>query len=313
MLEIALNNVTDAIGAATGTGASNSKMDHLMTMPNYSYIFKFEDEFEHTDAKIWFNRYWTGCFYYVGIYMLVIFTGQQLMANRPRYELRGPLICWNIMLAAFSIIGACRTIPELVYVTRNFGLYHSVCVPSYIEDDKVSGFWSTMFVLSKVPELGDTMFIVLRKQPLIFLHWYHHATVLIYCWYAFTEYTAPARWFIVMNFSVHSFMYSYYALKAMHYRVPRVIAMAITVAQLSQMVAGCAVNLWAYQLKQNGEACNVSEHNIKMSLLMYFSYFVLFARFFYKAYVDRRAPRKGVDTAPAVPAISHNGTAKKVQ
>jgi elongation of very long chain fatty acids protein 6 len=66
--------------------------------------------------------------------------------------------------------------------------------------------------------------------------------------YAFKEYTAPARWFIVMNFTVHSFMYSYYALKAMNYRVPRFVSMAITVAQLSQMVGGCAVNLWAYQV-----------------------------------------------------------------
>ena len=43
-------------------------------------------------------------------------------------------------------------------------------------------------------------------------------------------------------------MYSYYALKAMNYRVPRFVSMAITVAQLSQMVGGCAVNLWAYQV-----------------------------------------------------------------
>ena len=42
---------------------------------------------------------------------------------------------------------------------------------SFIEKDRVSGFWTFMFVLSKVPELGDTIFIVLRKQPLIFLHW----------------------------------------------------------------------------------------------------------------------------------------------
>ena len=67
--------------------------------------------------------------------------------------------------------------------------------------------------------------------------------------YAFKEYTAPARWFIAMNFTVHSAMYSYYALKAMHYRIPRFVSMAITVAQLTQMVGGCAVNLWAYQVR----------------------------------------------------------------
>jgi hypothetical protein len=51
-----------------------------------------------------------------------------------------------------------------------------------------------------------------------------------------------------MNFAVHAFMYSYYALKAMNYRVPRFVSMAIMVAQLSQMAGGCAVNLWAYQV-----------------------------------------------------------------
>jgi hypothetical protein len=48
---------------------------------------------------------------------------------------------------------------------------HQIICFSFIEDDRVSGFWALMFVLSKVPELGDTIFIVLRKQPLIFLHW----------------------------------------------------------------------------------------------------------------------------------------------
>lgn len=56
---------------------------------------------------------------------------------------------------------------------------------------------------------------MLRKQKLIFLHWYHHITVLIYCWYSFSQYTAPARWFVVMNFVVHSIMYTYYAFRAL--------------------------------------------------------------------------------------------------
>ena len=81
--------------------------------------------------------------------------------------------------------------------------------------DHVTALWTWLFVLSKLPELVDTVFIVLRKQKLIFLHWYHHITVLIYCWYSFSQYTAPARWFVVMNFIVHSIMYTYYAFKAL--------------------------------------------------------------------------------------------------
>ena len=148
-------------------------------------------------------------------------------------------MAWNLVLAVFSILGAARTLPEFIFTFRTHGIYHSLCVPrspvhctshqtwqlafysiwisSFIENDRVSGFWTWMFVLSKVPELGDTIFIVLRKQKLIFLHWYHHVTVLIYCWYSFSQYTAPARWFVVMNFIVHSIMYSYYFLKALRY------------------------------------------------------------------------------------------------
>lgn len=143
-----------------------------------------------------------------------------------------------------------------------------------------------MFVLSKLPELGDTLFIVLRKQPLIFLHWYHHITVLLYSWFSYTEYTASARWFVVMNYCVHSIMYSYYALKAMRYSPPKAISMVITALQLTQMIVGCAINIWAYQyLSQGQKECGISRVNIKFSLTMYFSYFVLFARFFYNAYL----------------------------
>jgi len=214
------------------------------------------------------------------------------MANRQPFQLRGPLVAWNIMLAVFSITGAARTFPEFIYTFSTQGFHHSLCVPSFIERDRVSGFWTWMFVLSKVPELGDTIFIVLRKQRLIFLHWYHHVTVLIYCWYSFSEYTAPARWFVVMNFAVHSLMYTYYAFRALRFRIPKYVAMVITTLQLVQMVVGCLVNYIAYTLKRRGVECGVSNTNLKMSLLMYTSYFVLFARFFYNAYFRRREAGK---------------------
>lgn len=123
------------------------------------------------------------------------------------------------------------------------------------------------------------------------MHWYHHITVLIYSWFSYTEYTASARWFIVMNYCVHSIMYSYYALRAMRFSPPRFIPMVITTLQLTQMIVGCAINIWAHNyLKVAGQsACNISELNIKLSIVMYFSYFVLFARFFYKTYLSDNA------------------------
>nr|CAD7443782.1 unnamed protein product [Timema bartmani] len=266
--------------------SSFSKMNYMeVTLPNYSYVFNFEEEFEHQDTRAWMMKNWTIGFYFCGLYMIFIFVGQHLMQNRPRFELRGVLSVWNTVLAAFSLMGACRTAPEFFHVLKNHGLYHSVCVPSFIEHDRVSGFWTWMFVLSKLPELGDTVFIVLRKQPLIFLHWYHHITVLLYSWFSYTEYTASARWFIVMNYFVHSVMYSYYALRSMGYSLPRGFAMLITTCQLAQMVTGCAINIWAHQYLQIGQKeCHISQINIKLSIAMYFSYFVLFARFFHKAY-----------------------------
>ena len=55
------------------------------------------------------------------------------------------------------------------------------------------GLWVLLFALSKVAELGDTIFIVLRKQNLIFLHWYHHILTLIHCWNSYAEQTGTGK------------------------------------------------------------------------------------------------------------------------
>ncbi|RHY06234.1 hypothetical protein DYB25_001996, partial [Aphanomyces astaci] len=41
-------------------------------------------------------------------------------------------------------------------------------------------------VCVQIPELFDTFFVVIRKKPLRFLHWYHHITVLLFCWHAYS-------------------------------------------------------------------------------------------------------------------------------
>lgn len=251
---------------------------------NYSFAFSFEEQFDEKSFLKYMLDNWTDSFIYAAVYAVVILSGTYFMKPRPRYNLRPVLAIWSTVLALFSIAGAWRTIPELVAAISNHSFQYSVCVPSFYHLT-VTGFWAFMFTVSKVYELGDTVFIVLRKQRLIFLHWYHHITVLIYVWYSYTDHTAPGRWFMVMNYTVHSLMYTYYALKAMGFGIPRQISMGITVLQLTQMIIGCVINVFIYQVKGRGEFCQQSYENLRYSTMMYFSYFVLFAQFFYSAYM----------------------------
>merc|ERR1712098_660339 len=93
-----------------------------------------------------------------------------------------------------------------------------------------------------------------------------------------------ALWFVVMNYTVHALMYTYYGVRASRIRVPNVLAMLITTLQTLQMVVGCCINILAFYYKTSDESCSVSRENLIWSFLMYTSYFYLFARFFYMSY-----------------------------
>jgi elongation of very long chain fatty acids protein 6 len=273
----------------------------------YSHMFGFERQFGSREfinsLSKSMQKHWTWSIIISLLYIMSIFSIKFYMQNQPRYELRKPLVIWNVFLAAFSIIGTIRTLPEFLYSVTQKGIVHSVCSPGFVYG--VPGFWGIVFVMSKLVELIDTLFIVLRKQKLIFLHWYHHATVLIYCCFSYSELTASGRWFTTMNYLIHSIMYSYYACKALKIRVPLFISKLITTSQLVQMILGCYVNWVVYQTKKYSPQteCNVSNKNIFYSFLMYCSYFVLFFHFFFNAYVLKKKERqvKSTSNGPVQP------------
>lgn len=109
---------------------------------------------------------------------------------------------------------------------------------------------------------------------------------------------------LTIHFIRFSVMYSYYALVSMGKYPPKMLAMTITVLQLSQMIVGCAINIWAhnYMTSSSQHSCHISQINIKLSMAMYFSYFVLFAQFFYKAYLSPKTNKKAkIEPIPDVP------------
>lgn len=55
-----------------------------------------------------FKKYWYHSIVISSLYYLFVCILQRLMRDRKAFELRIPLILWNIMLATFSFIGLIR-------------------------------------------------------------------------------------------------------------------------------------------------------------------------------------------------------------
>jgi len=257
--------------------------------PKYDrYLFGFEKNFDYWAAFFWFANNWTICYYFIGIYLVTIFAGQQLMKSRPAFQLRGSLFLWNLFLALFSIVATIRMIPESLYMVNEYGFHGTVCEPGPMQHKQAGGIWAMLFTLSKILELGDTAFIVLRKTPLIFLHWYHHISVIFFTWGSSAYPSTIQCHFMVLNLVVHSFMYSYYALKVLRIRIPRWVSISITSLQLVQMMLGVFVTIYAYWAKSQNPDCCVFDQAITIAATIYVSYFVLFLNFFIKVYVSNK-------------------------
>ncbi|PWU90255.1 putative fatty acid elongase [Trypanosoma cruzi] len=248
--------------------------------------------------------------------ILVLYVPENVMAHRNPIKLRFLNMLWNLLLTVFSICGAYYCLPRLwevltsprisgLMADHNLGpnapppklpgsFYSSACAwNDKIFFDGFVGLWVAAFVLSKIPEMIDTVFLVFQKKPVIFLHWYHHATVMLFCWHAYAYTISSGLWFATMNYCVHSIMYFYYFMCACGMRkVIRPIAPFITMMQILQMVAGTLIVLYTYVKKQiMGEFCAVNNPSLRMGLLMYVSYLFLFSQLYYRSYISPAAAR----------------------
>jgi elongation of very long chain fatty acids protein 6 len=215
--------------------------------------------------------------------------------GHPQWQFRCSLAAWNLFLATFSVIGMLRTGPQLVHNLVTYSIQDNLCLdPLSTYGSGSTGLWVQLFILSKFPELFDTFFIVVHKKPLIFLHWYHHVTVLLYCWHSYVTTSPPGIFFVVMNYSVHAVMYFYYFLMAVRMKPKWFPAAIVTVFQISQMVVGVIVTLVAFYFYtkhlRDGSSCKMEAENNTAAFAMYGSYLFLFLQFFIGRYLQNDSP-----------------------
>jgi hypothetical protein len=230
--------------------------------------------------------------------------------------LRKLSILWNVLIAAFSIIGTTQTLPSLINCISKYGIdstlqydYESSISKSSLQlyttkkgfteplynyegsdscDYRLNAqtsYWCFLFACSKIPEFIDTFLYVIRNgKQHIFLHWYHHIFTAFYSYWLVVQPPEPSRyglWMTAINFFVHSFMYSYYALTEFEIvrksQIMKIFARFITSIQIGQMFLIMSILIHA-----SAVLGYTFEH---FGFAMYTVYAVLFLNLFLKKYI----------------------------
>jgi len=259
--------------------------------PNINYKL-----FNGYDSTRWTSMHWEIPLVAIVLYLAMLATLKPWMANRAPIRLQPIVLTWNFGLSIFSFLGMIYCVPHLLFGEDagliNRGFRASVCTHASSYGMGEVGFFVALFIYSKLAELFDTLWLVLRKSPVILLHWYHHVTVLAYCWHAYSTRIGTGLWFAAMNYTVHTVMYAYYGVTQTGpagRKAAKKVAMIITTMQLSQMVMGITVTVASVIYHAQGVPCYVNLTNSMLGLAMYSSYFVLFLKLFLDHYVYKKS------------------------
>lgn len=184
---------------------------------------------------------------------------------------------WNSLLAVFSLFGSYYTFNGFKAL-----FYTDHCEWTYENNvwlNNKSGQWLFYFIVSKLVELGDTVFLAILGKPIPFLHWYHHILTVFMCFWGLI-YVKPYQ--IVgpfTNYSIHSIMYSYYACSAVGFYWKKTYAQWITFSQTVQMIL--MFSYYTYIWLKGGNCYTVTLVPI---IMMYSLYLILFMKYYINRY-----------------------------
>ncbi|XP_029380539.1 ELOVL fatty acid elongase 8a [Echeneis naucrates] len=222
-------------------------------------------------------------------YLAIIWAGPKLMAKRQPVNLKAVLIGYNFAMVCLS-----------AYMFYEFtasswlSRYSLLCQPVDYSGSPLAMRMARVcwwFYFSKVIELSDTIFFILRKKnnQLTFLHVYHHAT-MIFNWWAGVKYVAGGQSFLIglINSLVHVVMYLYYGLAALGPSMAKYLwwkryLTSLQLLQFFMVTIHTTYNLFA--------DCDFPDSMNIVVLAYSLSLIALFSNFYYRSYIAKRTKK----------------------
>lgn len=222
----------------------------------------------------------------ISAYYPIVRWGQRRMARRTAFDLKVPLFAWNVFMSLASAYVAVRLVLEFDPFSHEF----RVCDQSVMT--KPAAWFILLFNVTKPIEWVDTLFLVLRKRRVIFLHWIHHLVTALYCLHA-TIYSGTADTtgvqFATMNVIVHAIMYAYYAITCVTRNQKLLyVQYYINGIQALQMVAGLIAIVRSTLMCPR--TLELNWHGMAFAALMYTFYAYMFIRMLHVRLTRSDAP-----------------------
>ncbi|KAJ8918562.1 hypothetical protein NQ315_013067 [Exocentrus adspersus] len=217
----------------------------------------------------------------------VLKLGPHLMSNRPAFDLKNILIFYNGYQVLFSL-WMCGQAVHFNKAVHLFGQSCKTAAPNSELTEMVStcAWW---YFFSKIIELLDTVFFVLRKKQsqVTFLHVYHHGIMLLFSWVYLKFIPGEQGLFIgFLNSFVHVVMYSYYLIAALGPKYQKYLwwKKYMTWLQLTQF---CIMLLYLFFIIMMD--CKLSKSVTFFFVANIVVFLFLFSDFYRKAYINKKA------------------------